>query len=352
MKNKRIIYFDYLRVFAIIAVIFIHVSAQNWQNSDVKGFSWNVFNIFDSAVRWAVPVFVMISGSLFLSKEADIKKIYSKNILRMIIVYFVWSVFYAFAMPFLTGNTQDFSYTTVIEDIIKGSYHMWFIPMIIGLYICIPIIKQIVESKIVAKYFLVISFIFAFIWPQFFDFSNDFIGGRFTAGIYALDNVISNMHMELVLGFSFYFILGYFLANLELNQKHRTVVYVLGIVGFISTVLLTLFSSWKLNEPNIKYYSEFSINVLFEALAVFVCFKYGKFENDKLNSLILKLSKYSFGVYIVHVFIIELLKYFGLNTLSFNPVISVIIISLITTFLSNIISFILNKIPKISKWIV
>ena len=46
MEKKRIIYFDYLRVFAILAVIFIHVAAQNWYNSDIKSFEWNIFNIF------------------------------------------------------------------------------------------------------------------------------------------------------------------------------------------------------------------------------------------------------------------------------------------------------------------
>ena len=352
MENKRIIYFDYLRVFAILAVIFIHVAGQNWYDSDIKSFEWNIFNIFDSAVRWAVPVFVMISGALFLSKNIDIKRIYSKNILRMLIVYFVWSALYAFIMPFLNNTADAMTYKTIIENVIKGSYHMWFIPMIIGLYICTPIIKQIVESKNVTKYFLTVSFVFAFLWPQLFNMCDMFIGGRFTAGIYSIDEVIKNMNMDIVLGFSFYFILGYFIANIDLTKKQRTVVYVLGILGFISTVLLTMVSSWKLNEPFIKYYSEFNINVLFEAIAVFVWFKYRKCENDRINKFILKLSKYSFGVYLVHVFIIELLKYLGLNTLSFNPIISVPLISLITVIISNLISLILNKIPKVNKWIV
>lgn len=79
LQNKtRLAYYDYLRVAAIFGVIMIHVSAQNWQNSNVNSIEWQFFNIYDSMMRWAVPVFVMISGSLFLNREYNIKTIYKK----------------------------------------------------------------------------------------------------------------------------------------------------------------------------------------------------------------------------------------------------------------------------------
>ena len=66
--KERIIYFDYLRVLATMAVIFLHVAAQNWYNTDINTLNWHVFNIYDSIVRWGVPIFIMISGALFLEK--------------------------------------------------------------------------------------------------------------------------------------------------------------------------------------------------------------------------------------------------------------------------------------------
>ena len=53
----RIHYLDCLRVVAIISVIIIHVSAQNWYTTDVSSFAWQFFNLTDSLVRWAVPLF-------------------------------------------------------------------------------------------------------------------------------------------------------------------------------------------------------------------------------------------------------------------------------------------------------
>lgn len=63
--EKRITYLDYLKVFATFAVIILHVVAQNWYITDVNSFGWKTLNVYSSMVRWAVPVFVMISGSLF-----------------------------------------------------------------------------------------------------------------------------------------------------------------------------------------------------------------------------------------------------------------------------------------------
>lgn len=96
MKDKRVIYLEYLRVYAIIAVVIMHISAQNWYDFEGQSLEWNIFNFYDSIVRWGVPIFVMISGSLFLSKKIEIKNIYKKNILKLIIIYCLWSTFYAF----------------------------------------------------------------------------------------------------------------------------------------------------------------------------------------------------------------------------------------------------------------
>lgn len=92
---KRKIYCDYLRLIATFAVVVLHVSASNWYGADVHGLAWQSFNFYDSATRWSVPIFVMISGALFLGREIPIKKIYSKYILRLVIAFFTWNLFYA-----------------------------------------------------------------------------------------------------------------------------------------------------------------------------------------------------------------------------------------------------------------
>ena len=80
MKIKYVAYFDWLRIFATIAVIILHICVQNWTKVELTSFEWNVFNWFDSATRWSVPIFVMISGALFLDSERKLEvKSFIKN---------------------------------------------------------------------------------------------------------------------------------------------------------------------------------------------------------------------------------------------------------------------------------
>jgi surface polysaccharide O-acyltransferase-like enzyme len=72
---------------------------QNMPYVELVGTEWNIYNICNSASRWGVPVFVMMSGALFLPREIPTKTLYKKYILRMTIAYVVWSAFYAVVDP-------------------------------------------------------------------------------------------------------------------------------------------------------------------------------------------------------------------------------------------------------------
>ncbi len=65
---KRKINIDYLRITSCIMVIFLHLSAQFFHVVDVESNEWKILNFYDCLVRSAVPLFVMISGNLFLTR--------------------------------------------------------------------------------------------------------------------------------------------------------------------------------------------------------------------------------------------------------------------------------------------
>ena len=355
MKQQRYVYMDYLRFFAVIAIIFIHISGQNWYLSDFAMLEWNICNVFNGISRWGVPVFVMLSGALFLEREIPIKQLYTKYILRLLVAYCVWSVFYATIVPLgqlLLGKITSISWKYIVSHSIRGAYHMWFIPMIVGLYMCIPIIKKITESKTASCYFLILSVLFTFVLPQIKVLSCDFIGGLFYSGIKEVSGVISTMNMELVLGFSFYFILGYWLNNMELTKKQRQIIYILGVLGFLLTIILNSIMTWKTNAPYTTYYDSFSVNVMLEAIAVHTWFKYRSYACQRMNKVMSVLSKCCFGAYLVHVFVIAGFSAIGLDTMTLFPAISVPVMGLLVTTVSIIISLIIHKIPVLNKWIV
>ena len=70
---KRLVYLDWLRILAALAVVTIHVSASVVTDSAQEYKSpWMAGNFYDSIGRWCVPIFVMISGALMLSSKRDV----------------------------------------------------------------------------------------------------------------------------------------------------------------------------------------------------------------------------------------------------------------------------------------
>ncbi len=342
--QKRIGYLDWLRVFSIFSVIILHASAQNWHGTDINGLAWQTFNFYDSIVRWAVPVFVMISGCLLLQRDIPISQIYRKYVGHLVTAFLSWSVFYA---CFHDGDFLDF-----IVNVLHGEYHMWFIPMIIGLYIALPIIKLIVQKQNIMRYFLSLSFVFAFLLPWLSKIIHDFCGHDAIAVMNALNRFIQPMGVKIVSGFAGYFILGYYLHVTNINRKNRIIIYILGILGLALTVFLQVALALKIQNRHQNYYDVFTINVLPVCIAIFVWFKYTKFFEKPLR-IIEKLSRYTLGIYMVHVFIlVQLSARLGLNTLSFNPILSVPAVGIVVFIISAAVSAILHQIPLVKKYCV
>ena len=339
--EQRINFLDYLRVFAIFFVIMMHVSAQNWyrEDIDVNSFAWQTFNFYDCISRWSVPVFVMISGVLFLNKDIIISQIYRKNILRLVISFLVWSTFYCFL------ENRSLS----LKNILNGKYHMWFIFMIIGLYMLSPIIREIVKNKKVMKYFLLLAFVFTFFIPFVNQIIHDFF--KETGTISIINEKIQKMSMNLVLGYTGYFILGYYLNLVNLTKRKSVIIYLGGILGFLLTIVLQVILVLKTQYRSGSYYGYLTLNVLLSAVAIFVLFK-NLYVFQKDSIIIQKLSKYSFGVYLVHVFILDLLENIGLNTMTFNPILSVPLITVLVYSLSVCVVTALHYIPILKKYVV
>ncbi|MEE3325182.1 MAG: acyltransferase family protein [Methanosphaera sp.] len=159
--KSREISFDILRIMASFAVMMIHISSQNWYEVDIYSYEWMIFSFYDSISRWGVPIFVMISGALFLGNCRSIKRIYKRNIFRIITAFIFWSFFYASIM-FVCGC----SLKEALACFFRGFYHMWFLFMIIGLYMITPFLVAIVKDKKLINYFLLLSLLFAFALPQ------------------------------------------------------------------------------------------------------------------------------------------------------------------------------------------
>lgn len=345
-ETSRIYYLDILRILATIAVIGIHVSAQGWYSEPIERDTWAIFSAWDAAVRWAVPGFVMISGALFLTREIDMKRVYSHNIRHMVCAFIFWSVIYA-----LYFGRSDIR--TFIGTAIRGYNHMWYVLFVIGLYMSLPILSAIAKDETALKTFIKLWIAFTVLTPfvtDFLPYMSGTIKGNFL--MQSVISVLENIRVEMVLGYFGFFLLGYYLHTHELTKKQTYWIYLGGIVGFLYTTVMTIVVSRWRGGPQDFFYNSFSWNVCLETVAFFVWAKQTKWTEKRAKQVHF-LSVHCFGVYLIHYMIMMMLnQLFHLNTRVIHAAISVPLIMLLTYVISLIIIVGIRKIPKVGKWIV
>ena len=145
---NRITKYDILRVIACFSIVLLHVSASYWSVVDVHSKEFLIMTIYNSLTCFAVPVFFMLSGLFLVSPQKENLAI-GKRILKLLVLFYVWSAFYAFqgvAIDALHGAVTKEVWASV-QRFIFGHTHMWFIQILIGFYILIPIARQICAKK-------------------------------------------------------------------------------------------------------------------------------------------------------------------------------------------------------------
>ena len=346
-KNKRIEYFNWLRILCCFSVIVIHVSAQNWYSSPIISHEWKIFNIYDSTVRFGVPVFFMISGAIFLERDISFGIMLNKYIKRIYIKLLFWSFFYSLRAKIIHKNNYKKSFLIFL----KGYFHLWYLFRICGLYLITPFLKQITKSEKLFKIFLVLNILFCILIPNLLEIIFCNLKGYYNT----FNGIISKFGLNGFLNCEqLYYILGFYLNQYNIKPLLRIMIYILGFFGTAFTSQMTYYISFKKNKK-IDFYSYSYINIFFNSIGIFIFFKYNtnnlKYRKN-IKDFIQNLALLTFGIYIIHPFVIEELDIrFKINTLSFEPLYSVPINSLITFLISLILVYIIKLIPFINLYI-
>lgn len=347
-NDKRNYNLDLLRIVACFMVIVIHVAAQYWSITPYNSITFNIYNFYDSLVRAAVPIFVMISGVFFLppKKKVDFKKLYFKNIFKLILIYVFWvSLYYIYS---IIVYSLDFSFADFVHYFISGPVHVWYIPMIIGLYIISPLLCKITENSKanIFKYFFILFFLSCLL--KTISYCN------FIPHIDVINSFINKLPIDIFCQFYCYFLLGYFLQNYALSEKLEKAFYIVAVICVILCALLTCFSSKYCGYAYSSFYSEFSVFTFIEAVALFLFFKKTKFKSEQIYSNnVTYLSSCTLGIYLVHVMVMTTLFDFNIiDVTDFNPFFSVPTVSIIIFIISLIITILLKKVKLINKWLV
>lgn len=343
MKD-RILYFDWLRVYATIMVVTIHVGANFVGVNYTEGLSgWTAANFYESLARSSVPLFVMISGALLLSSKQEIN--YShflrKRVSKILIPLVAWSFIYYCYKVFVGNWIAEFSIAEFFRLFLTNgiSVHFWFMYMILGLYFTTPIIKVFIQHarRKDVEYFLLL-WLYASVIVKFMKFH------------YNLSFNIELFHVTNYIG---YFVLGFYLATYPLKVWWTRIGYAFALLGISLTFFLTYyFTLAHQGDPQLFWYEYHSPNVLLASVGLFLVFKH-LFSKRQIGRFLGTVNSLSFGIYLLHILVMYMLTDTSVmrSIDSQHPLIAIPSEVFVVILLSGAISFVISKLPGVNKLI-
>lgn len=343
MGKTRIEWIDLVRAIAILTVLYIHatdgifiISSDAITNYTIYSRIFNFASLFIG--RIGVPFFLMITGYLLLDRSYDddrTQKFWQKNCKGLIIVTVIWTIIYVISLQFVTVGSSQVNFSEAGSLFFS---HMWYMPMIIGMYLSIPFVASALKHfEVDTIYQATIAFtILAFLLP-FITLVCEMHG-------------IKGITLQYCLGFSggiygIYIILGYLIKKGKFKDISSNKFWILAIISFLICVLFQYYS-FVIGYDFFLWY-EFPF-ILLGSFALFeLC---SRVESVSFYSGVKVLSKYSFAVFLIHnLFRLPLLPLVVI--LPFSEPVKAIILWILLVILSFSAAAIIYRIPRFGKYI-
>lgn len=308
---------DLCRVVAIFGVIIIHACGSTfYQFGKVSLPDWLAANLLDSLVRCAVPLFVMLSGALLLKKDSNqitVRQIINR-VSKVAAPLFTWNVGYLLYVSHFTG--EPVKWTSMFIQ--PPMYHLWFVYMIIGIYLLLPVFQAIfttvIERRNLQIYLLGLWLIVTCI------------------PIYQPIPLLPLLQQSSLFGYGGYFLMGGVIATSRTSKLPSTVWWIIYAASVAVTFYLTFYFSQQAQSVVETAFLYFSINVCISSVAAFILFSRAKIS-EKFGLILQWVSDRSFLIFFMHVVILERVSNVILSMLPGLPAYLFILLSATVTFI-------------------
>ncbi len=321
-KNNHVYYFDYLRIFAAISVIYMHVAAGPLRRE--INLDWHLIDFFTCLGFTAVPLFFMMSGYLILSSEKtlDVTVLFKKRLPHLIIplagwtiVSIIWSIIYA----------KSFSLSTLYNSLVSSlsspaMVHMWYMYTLIAMYVLSPIIAAALRNLDKRAHIYVfilaslvsIKAILKLLSPPFID---------------------KYLDIDIINKLTFYsghlssFVLGFYLGNLKKKIPNA----VLAVSSIVVLAIITV-GTYLFTIKNGAFDQSFQtqaagFEVLLAAL-IFLLFKQNFNKPAKIIKYI-PIVPLSLSIYLMHNILLNMMYAVGFKVNSFFDTIFITLLNLV-----------------------
>ncbi|MGC3978336.1 MAG: acyltransferase family protein [Paludibacteraceae bacterium] len=341
-KKENIQWLDTLRTLAILGVVLIHISSPitntTFQNNVPY---WWIGNILISITRYAVPVFLLLSGATMLGREYNIKKFYRKRVVRVVVPFLFWLIVYFFFRYFTLptqqpppkGGSEILNWALDLFFNDGVSKHFWYIYMILFIYILMPFLSKIARM-LQGKYMVVflVLWVIVAVWST-----------KYPANMHKFTD--TNRLIKYFIYAGYLFVGFYLYKHIQVNTKMRLLSFVLFVITVAVCALTVYFSSIGEKRPNQSIYNYLSLNTILQAVTLFIAIKDTSLKNKITARINQEISNYSLGIYLAHIMVLGILYNHRIFWTMVHPLISVPIVFVLTFSISYFIVFLLRKIP-------
>lgn len=358
----RVVFLDYLRALACLTVIIVHsceffyIGSVNPLSIDIDNLHWA--NLIDSLFRPSVPLFVMASSYLLMPLRDDTPTFFKRRFTRVAIPYIFWLILYA-VIPQYGGSWADMDLGANLRGLLFNfpgiAGHLWFVYMLLGVYLLMPIISPWLKnlSKRSEEIFIGGWFLTTFI---------PFLRYLGQAELYgeAIWNEFSLFYY--VSGYIGYVVLAHYIRTYVVDWSWRKTLAVglpLLAVGYAITAgwfywyalsevgvnaegmilgdmadLRDVEASWRFCTPGVAMMS----------VALFIGFKKITYDKGWFYRLIADISRLSYGMYLMHIFILNaVFRAFACNL---STPLAILSTALLTYIISYLLTKLLSLLPK------
>ena len=326
-KNpQHIVWLDVVRFVAMFTVVCCHCTdhfnfypGTDPNIDEIK--LWGA--IYGALLRPCVPLFVMITGALLLPVRGEVSVFYKKRIPRVLWPFLIWSVIYNL-FPWITGLLgikpeiilDFFPYSG--EEVMRQSLsisldyiaqipfnfsivdvHMWYIYLLIGLYLYLPVFSAWVEkASDKAKLWFLGAWAVTLLLPYYNQFVAQYLWGTCSWNAFGMFYYFA--------GFNGYLLLGHYLRNLDwtlgkilaIGLPMFVIGYAVTFFGFRYITALPEYSDEMLE----LFFTYCSLNVVMMTIPVFMLCKKVSFRSEGIKKALANLTLCGFGIYMIHYF--------------------------------------------------
>ena len=359
MQKKKIQYIEYLRVLSAVAVVGIHITMTQPNNFSVTEIGEKNYLCLTSAyalLQWAVPVFLMITGSLLLHYEALSLKKVKKMTIRMAEILLIFGS--GFALLEQIFNEKTVSLIMIPKALLftleRNSWsHLWYLYILIGFYLIAIPLKRFVDGATCTEYIWLVGILMVgnFVIPTI----NMALGVKITTFMVFSEYIT-------------YILLGYALRDMKQKTEGNECIgggidrlltdnglwLCTLIFSSVTKIIIQCVTVIKTGAGSVLFLNDRFFTLL-QAVSVYCLVKnhISKAVKTEVAPLIESISKCSFGIYLIHPFYINFL-YKVLNvtptSFSFGSVFVGIFILWIGVFMiSWLTSWIMLRMPILRK---